>query len=338
MTDSGTTHPAESGRADRSDQAPVALVAGASRGLGLMVARDLARRGHRVVITGRSDHSLITARDQLAGEGLQVEARVHDVRDAEGAVDLVAEIEQTLGPVDTLIVVAGVLMVGPLPDRANAYDEPIDIMLRGPINMVHAVLPRMRSRDRGRIGIVTSIGGVIATPHLVPYSVAKFGAVGFGRGLTEELSGTGITVSTIIPGLMRTGGHWNGKYRGHASQEYAWFATLSSVPVVSIDVERAARLITRGVLRGRSMIVFTPLARVGIRLYGMAPDLFTRLLGLAGRFLPRPGGEEKRGHRAATRIRSRVFDRLTVLGDRAVACTNQRSAETETVDRDPQRG
>lgn len=310
-------------------RSPVAVVAGGSRGLGLAVARELGLAGHRVVITARTADDLRRAADLLDSEGISVITRVHDVRDASGSRDLVAEIESEYGPVETLIMVAGVLKVGPVPDRAEEYDEPIDIMLRGPINVVHAVLPGMRKRGRGRIGIVTSIAAIIPTPHLVPYTAAKFGAIGFAQGLTEELRGQPISVTTIVPGLMRTGGHWNAEYDGRPSQEYAWFAALSSLPVVSIAAERAAAIIVRAVLAGRTKIIFTPLARLGELAYRVSPGITTGLLGAAGRLLPGPGDDRAPGHTAAGGVTSPAFNRITVLGRRAIERLNQIGAHQQ---------
>lgn len=278
------------------------------------------------MITARSESELDAAARMLDADGVTVHTRVHDVRDAAGTRQLVTDVETEHGPIETLLVVAGVLQVGPLPHDTNEYTEPLQTMLGGPINVVHAVLPAMRQRDRGRIGVVTSIGGIVPVPHMVPYSTAKFGAVGFSRGLSQELQGTGISVSTIIPGLMRTGGHWNADYHGRPEREYVWFALMASLPLVSADLGRAARIIVGGVLRGRRRIIFTPMARVAARLYGLAPDLVTWTLGLTGRYLlPRAGNEELPGRQAAGRIRSRIFNQATLLGRRAVRRWNQTS-------------
>ncbi len=307
---------------------PIALIAGGSRGFGLALARELGRSGYHVVICARTASDLQRARGLLADDGVLVDTRVHDVTDVDRSPRLVADIESSIGPIDTLITVAGVLSVGPvIDDGYDRYTQPLDIMLHGHIAMVHAALPGMRRRRHGHIGVVTSIGGIIPVPHMVPYSVAKFGAVGFARGLGEELAGSGITVSTIIPGLMRTGGHWNGDYYGRPDREYAWFALLGSLPVVSIGAGRAAHIVVRGVLRGKQTIIYTPLARVGARVYGTAPRLTTRLLGYAGQLLlPPPGDEHAVGHQAETRLGFPLFARLTELGRRAVRQLNQLGA------------
>lgn len=303
---------------------PTALVAGASRGLGLALARELGLRGHRVVITARSAPELERAAQVLNADGITVWTRTHDVSDVAGTTDLFADVEAKYGPIEILVVVAGMLQVGPLPDNASEYAEPLQTMLGGPINVVHAALPGMRARGRGRIGVVTSIGGLVPVPHLVPYSTAKFGAVGFAQGLSQELQGTGISVSTIIPGLMRTGGHWNAEYHGRPHREYVWFTLMASLPVVSIEASRAARIIVDGVARGKRRIIFTPMARVAARLYGLAPEPVTWTLGVMGRYLlPRSGDEELPGRQAAGRIRSRIFDQATLLGRRAVRRWNQ---------------
>ena len=318
----------------RQGPRPVAWVAGGSRGLGYALAGELGRAGYHVVISARTQTDLARAADQLRAEGAEVTTRVHDVRDAAGARELVEEIESRYGPIETVISVAGVITVGPVPERAEAYDESLDIMLRGPINVVHAVLPGMRKRHRGRIGIVTSIAGVIPVPHLVAYSAAKHGAVGFARGLSEELTGSGITVSTIIPGLMRTGGHWQAGYVGRSEQEYAWFTGLSAMPVVAMDAARAARIIASGVVAGRRKIIFTLPARLGDFVYRLSPIGVGTMVGAAGRLLPRPpddrAGDDQPdddqvpGHRAAAGL-PKVFDRFTALARNAVRRFNNQA-------------
>ena len=189
-----------SGMTAAGPDAPLALVVGGSRGLGLAAARRLAERGHRLFLTARNGEDLERAADQLRSEGATVEVEACDVRDAAGIEALVALVEEQTGPVDVLLHVAGVIQVGPLASmNRDDFREAIDIMLWGPINTALAVSPRMVARSRGRIGIVTSVGGLIPAPHLLPYSTAKFGAVGFSRGLRSELAGTGVTVTTSSP-------------------------------------------------------------------------------------------------------------------------------------------
>ena len=126
------------------------------------------------------------------------------------------------------------------------FHDAVDTMLWGPVHLALAVLPHMRDAGHGRIGIVSSVGGLVAVPRLVPYSVAKFGAVGLAEGLYAELAGTGVTVTAVTPGLMRTGGHTHARFVDDAATDYAWFAPLASLPGLSISAERAARRIVDG--------------------------------------------------------------------------------------------
>jgi hypothetical protein len=124
--------------------------------------------------------------------------------------------------------------------------------------------------------------------------------------------------------MMRTGGHWNASYRGRPEHEYIWFAMMSSLPIVSADVARSARIIVDGVTRGKRRIIFTPMARMSARISGLAPELTTRMLGLMGRYLlPSDSDEELRGWQAAGRVKSRMFNQISTLGRRAVRRWNQ---------------
>jgi short-subunit dehydrogenase len=207
------------------------------------------------------------------------------------------------------------------------FEQAIDIMQWGPINMVLAVLPGMRQRRRGKIGIVTSIGGMVSVPHLLPYCTAKFAAVGFSQGLRAELAGTGISVTTIVPGLMRTGSHLRAQFTGNRAAEYAWFAPGASLPFVAMDAERAASRIARGVLGGRGFVILTPLAKIGARVSGVAPATTAALMGMAGRLLPdapvTTSGGTAEGHTARAELGSWVVERLTTLGNRASRRFNQ---------------
>lgn len=99
----------------------------------------------------------------------------------------------------------------------------------------------MRARRRGRIVNITSIGGKVGMPHLLPYTCAKFATVGLSEGLRAELGREGIRVTTIVPGLMRTGSHLKAMFRGQHEQEFTWFSLGASLPLVSMGAERAAR-------------------------------------------------------------------------------------------------
>lgn len=309
---------------------PVALVAGGSRGLGLLIARELGRRGFQPVLWARDAVELDQAVLALAADGIHAAGMVCDVRDHVLVEQQVARIEDELGPVEVAVHVAGVIQVGPLASLTRQhFEDAIGIMQWGPINLALAVIPGMRARGRGRFGTIASIGGLVSVPHLLPYSTAKFAAVGFTNGLRAELAGTGVTATTVAPGLMRTGSHLRAEFTGDATAEYAWFAPGASLPLVSMDAERAAARIVRGILRGRSIVILTPLAKIGARVEGVAPATTAALMGVVARLLPDGPGtptETVEGHAARRRLASPLVERLTTWGNRAAARNNEGAA------------
>lgn len=319
----------------------VAIVAGASRGLGLLVSVELARRGYRVHGCSRDAESLERAAHIVAertgrhGEGAEAPfvPAVCDVRDADAVQSWVEEVVAAEGGVDVAIHVAGIIQVGPVESTTlGHFRDAVDTMLMGPVHLCLAVLSTMRAADRGRIGVVSSVGGLVSVPRLVPYSVAKFGAVGLAEGLQAELAGTGVTATAVVPGLMRTGGHVAAEFAGDARRDYAWFAPGASLPVLTVGAERAARRIVDGVLAGRTHVDLTPLTMIGRRVHGVAPALTVRAVGLAARALPE--GPDRgpamsglapsvTGATARARLGSRVVNALSVLGDRAARRNNE---------------
>jgi short-subunit dehydrogenase len=312
--------------------APLALVAGASRGLGLAIARDLGRRGHRLVICARSAAELENARASLAADGLNVRAVVCDVADAAAVETMVQSVERGDGPIEVAILVAGVIQVGPLASLTRAhFDEAINIMLWGPINLALAVVGPMRGRGYGRIGIITSVGGLVSVPHLLPYSTAKFGAVGFASGLRSELAGTGVKVTTVAPGLMRTGSHLRAEFTGNQGAEYAWFAPSATLPLVAMNPEKAATKIVDGVLAGRAWVLLSLMTKIAARVGGLAPTTTATALGLAARLLPGgppPAGTDTvQGYAVEKRLKpvpAALIRAVTTLGRASARRLNQR--------------
>ena len=321
---------------DAAPFAGTAVVMGASRGLGLLVSEELLRRGFVVHGCARDDGELTGAARLLAASvpGSQFVPRVCDVRDEAAVRAVVDEVVATHGRLDVALHVAGVIQVGHVDTvTLGHYHEAVDTMLWGPVHLALACLPPMRDAGSGRIGIVSSVGGLVAVPRLVPYSVAKFGAVGLAEGLYAELAGTGVTVTAVTPGLMRTGGHTHARFVDDAVTDYAWFAPLASIPGLSISAERAARRIVSGVLAGSPTVELTPLTIIGRRVHGLAPATTVRMMGLVSRALPGPSGRAPDpmaggapgvdGSTARDRLSSRLVDALSVLGDRAARRTNE---------------
>ena len=309
------------------EQTPVAAVFGGSRGLGLLIGWELVARGWRVVLLARDADELAAAAAPLRPG--TVTPMVCDVRDRAAVDSTVDRIEREVGPLAAVFTVAGTIQVGPAEAMGiEHFADALNTMTWGPIHVALAVLPAMCSRGFGRIGTVTSIGGMVSPPHLLPYATAKFGAVGFSDGLAAALQGTGVTATTVVPGLMRTGSHVAARFTGDPAKEYRWFATAASLPVLSTDAERAARRIVTGVLRGRPMVTLTPLAWLGIRVRGVAPGTTIRVLGLVNRLLPGvpdgaatggpvSGAATVDGRTAQRRADSRWLRALTRLGERA---------------------
>jgi NAD(P)-dependent dehydrogenase (short-subunit alcohol dehydrogenase family) len=166
---------------------------------------------------------------------------------------VVGRVTEELGPIDALINNAGTITVGPLDTmRLADFHEAMNINLWGALHAILAVLPDMRSRHSGRIVNIASIGGKLTVPHLLPYSVSKFALVGLSEGLRVELARDGIQVTTICPGLMRTGSPRHAFFKGRHRAEYAWFSISDSLPLVSMDAPSAARPDRRGSSLGRS--------------------------------------------------------------------------------------
>lgn len=303
----------------------VALVAGGSRGLGFLICRDLLARGFAVVTCARDADELSGAEARLDAPG-RFFTRVCDVSDDRAVRRLVEDVTAEHGPIDVAITVAGIIQAGPAEAMTlDHFRDAVDTMLWGPVHVAWAVLPGMRERGAGRIGTVTSVGGMVSPPHLLPYATAKFGAVGFTDGLAASLAGTGVTATTVVPGLMRTGSHERALFTGDPPHEYAWFAPSASLPLLSMDADRAASRIVRGVLAGRPLVTLTPLAKVGIRVRGLMPATTTRAMGLVNRALPDgTDSETVAGREADRRLDSRLVRFLTTLGTRAARRNNER--------------
>jgi short-subunit dehydrogenase len=153
--------------------------------------------------------------------------------------------------------------------------------------------------------------------HLLPYSAAKFAAVGFSEGLHAEMAKDGIAVTTVVPGLMRTGSYRHARFKGDVKREYRWFALASSMPLLSMNAHRAARQVVRAMKRrSREVILFAP-AKVGVRAHGVAPGTIMAVLALIARFLPRDATPHNvEGADAERHIHSRAFRAATALGRR----------------------
>ena len=300
------------------------LVTGGSRGLGLALAGAMAAEGARVAICGRDPDSLERARAGLERVGAEVLAVPCDVTDRDSVRALVAAVRGRFGPVDVLVNNAGVIEVGPARTMSVAdYEEAMATNFWGTLYPTLEVVPDMRARGGGRIVNITSIGGKLSIPHLVPYSASKFAAVGLSQGLRAELARDGIKVVTVVPGLMRTGSPRNAIFRGRHRAEYAWFSVSDSLPGLSISAEGAARRIVAACKRGDAEVLFPLSARLAAAANGLAPGLTAACLGLINRFLPDAGAGITGRLKGAESQSALSPSWLTWLGDQAARKYNQ---------------
>jgi short-subunit dehydrogenase len=194
----------------------------------------------------------------------------------------------------------------------------------GPLHAIFAVLPDMRRRREGRIVNITSIGGKISVPHLLPYSASKFALVGLSEGLRAELAKDGIVVTTVSPGLMRTGSPRHAMFKGQHRAEYAWFNLSDSLPGASMDAERAARQVIAAMRRGDAEVILSLPAKLAATVHGVMPGVVADALSAANRLLPdaEPGTGQQavKGRESTSRISPSW---LTRFNERAAQRYNQ---------------
>jgi short-subunit dehydrogenase len=320
-------------RAPDDIRGEVALVTGASRGLGLLLARELAGHGCPLVICARDAAELDRAAGDLRARGAEVTTVACDVTDEASPRLLVDTAVERYGRLDILVSNAGVIQVGPVQAaQAGHFETALATMALAPVRLALTALPVMREQDHGRIVTITSIGGKLGVPHLLPYCTAKFAAVGFSEGLRAELGRGPVAVTTVVPGLMRTGSHLQARFTGQAGKEFTWFGLGASLPLVSMDAERAARQIVAAVRQRRAEIILTPAGQLVSRVTGIAPGFTSELMHLVQRLaLPGPAGpagtqaaEGIPGHDLRPAMGQKAFDRLTTLGRAAASRFNER--------------
>jgi NAD(P)-dependent dehydrogenase (short-subunit alcohol dehydrogenase family) len=313
------------------------LVTGGSRGLGLLLARRFAALGARLTIVARDPAELDLARRELSAlSGARVLALPADVSNQEDMAWAVERAAERFGRLDVVVNNAGIIQVGPLEHMTiEDFETAMAVHFWGPLYTTLAALPYLAEQGGGRIVNIASIGGKIAVPHLLPYSASKFALVGLSNGLQAELAKDKIYVTTVCPGLMRTGSHVNARFKGRQQKEFAWFALSDSFPLASMSGERAARRIVEACRRGEPHLLLSPQARAATLGAALLPNLTARLLQLVNRWLPSPvvdGGDGSDEDHAGWQSGSRwAPSLLTRLADVAAVRNNEMSGEAKAV-------
>ena len=303
----------------------VVLITGGSRGQGLILARQLGDEGARLALIARDEDELERARQELQGRGAKVLAFTCDVREqaeAEGAIERVVK---HYGRIDVLINNAGVITVGPIEHmELEDFEDAMAVHMWGPLYTMRAAIPHMRKQGGGRIVNISSIGGRIAVPHLVPYSASKFALVGLSDGMRAELAKDNIRVTTVCPGLIRTGSPPNVFIKGQHKKEYAWFVTSDALPLLSMDATRAASQIVEATRYGDPHLTISTQARILESMNNLFPSLTANLIAFMSRLLPSPtdasGDQIKTGWESQSALAPSL---LTRLSDEATVENNE---------------
>ena len=284
----------------------VVVITGGSRGLGLVLARRLAAEGARLCLLARDQAELARASEQFP-PGLDVMTLRCDIRrraDVRAAVDAILE---RWTAIDVLINNAGIIQVGPLEHMTTGdFENAMATHFWGPLHLMFEIVPAE------------------AAPHLAPYCASKFALVGLSDAVRTELDQYGIRVTTVSPGLMRTGSPVRASMKGQHEAEYAWFAISDSIPGLSTSAENAASQIVEACRYGDAELTITLPAKIAMMANHVWPRAVAQAMMLANRVLPGPNLDS--GERSQTGAESTskwAPSAATVLTDKAAVVNNE---------------
>ncbi|MBV9293751.1 MAG: SDR family NAD(P)-dependent oxidoreductase [Frankiales bacterium] len=239
----------------------VAVVTGAGRGIGAATTRLLVRRGATVVALGHRADEIEAITAETGATPL-----VADVRDPDHARLAMDIAVRRHGRLDAVVANAGIGHYGDVAEMSTErIDDLVATNVRAPMLLARAALPSMLEQRRGALVFVTSIAGILLVPHESVYSASKAALEAFAGALRQEVRGNGVTVSTVLPGVVDTGFFDD---RGAAYQRER---PRPQPP------ERVAKAIVRAVERGDDRLVVPPWFRLPIAVRGAAPGLYERL-------------------------------------------------------------
>ncbi len=284
----------------------VALITGGSRGLGLEIARQICAHKGNVVLLARDAEELASAKAQLNRFGTDVLTIECDLLQTAQVQSAVQETLQHFRRIDILINNAGIIEVGPLAHmQFKDFDRAMRLHFWAPFILQFLVVPHMRGKGGGRIVNISSIGGRVAVPHMAPYSASKFALAGFSDAIGPELARDKIYVTTVTPGMVRTGSDVHAKFKGDHLAEFRWFKLANKLPFASISVERAARKILNACRRRKPTLVMPLTAHFIIVANAIFPNLMARVMQTVNRSLPTPVSESGNEARSGAEIGTR---------------------------------
>jgi NAD(P)-dependent dehydrogenase (short-subunit alcohol dehydrogenase family) len=288
-------------------QDKIVLITGGSRGLGLVLARQICAESGKVALLARDADELARAKTDLIPrlrEGGGVLTIQCDLLDAGQMQSAVRQIIDRFGKIDILINNAGIIEVGPLEHMTREdFERAMQLHFWAPFELISQIVPEMRTWGGGRIVNISSIGGKIAIPHMAPYTASKFALVGLSDALRAELARDSIYITTVTPGLMRTGSEGHAKFKGDEAAECKAFTDATKLPFASISAERAARKVLAACRRGQPALIMPMPARALIIASALFPNLTASVLKMLNKRLPPPIGTSGNDARARSDIR-----------------------------------
>jgi short-subunit dehydrogenase len=263
-----------------------AILTGASRGLGVVIARTLAEQGVNLALAARSADALEATRGLCERAGVRAIAVPCDVTSRDDLRNLVDTAENELGPVDILVNNAAILATAQLIDLSfDEIDAIIRTNLNAPIWLTKMVLPLMLARKRGVVVSVASMAGKVGVPYESIYSTTKHGLVGFMESVRAETTHTGVRAAVVCPGFVKDAGMWAESGAGKAPFLFR-----------EVSPEKVARAVLQAINGTPEALVTSMPIRGLMALFDLAPNLKTPALEIMG---------VKRAWRKAAEVRSK---------------------------------